>query len=79
MQDPQSGIWTMVGPNMEQTCMQIRGVYCHSPGNGSCGSIRLGGVIALDVGDAVRIEDLRGMKIPHYNANTANPDDFILD
>ena len=33
----------------------------------------------MDVGDAVRIEDLRGVKIPHYDVNPANLDDFILD
>ena len=61
VQDPRSGIWTMVGPGMEETKsgpredMEIRGVYSHSPGNGSVGSIPLRGVIASDVGDAVRI------------------------
>ena len=59
--------------------MEIRGVYSHSPGNGSSGGIRLGGVIASDVGDGVSIEDLRGVKIPYYDANLANLDDFILD
>ena len=58
--------------------MEIRGVYSHSPGNGSGRSIWLGGVIASDVGNAVRIEDLRCVKIPHYDANPANLDDFIL-
>ena len=85
MQEPRSGIWTMVGPSMEGTNsepredMEIRGVYSHSPGNGIGGSIRVGGVIASDVGEAVRIEELRGVKIPHYDANPADPDDFILD
>ena len=85
VQDPRLGIWTMVGPGMEETKsgpredMEIRGVYSHSPGHGSGGSIRLGAVIASDFGDAVRIEDLRGVKIPHYNTNPANLDDFILD
>ena len=50
-----------------------------SPGNGSGGSMGLGGVIASDVADPVRIQDLRGVKIPHYDANPANFDDFILD
>ena len=59
--------------------MEIRGVYFHSPGNGSGGSIRLGRVIAWDVGDAVRIEDRRAVKIPHYDPNPANLEDFILD
>ena len=69
VQDPRSGIWTMVGPSMEETKsgpreeMKIRGVYSHSPGNGSGGSIRLGGVIASDVGDAVRIEGLWGARV----------------
>ena len=85
VQDPRSNIWTMVGPRMEETKsgpgedVEIRGVYSRSPGNGSGGSIRLGGVIASDVGDAVRIEDLRGVKIPHYDAHPANLDGFILD
>ena len=63
---PQSGIWTMGGPTLREAeprpCedMEIRGVYSHSPGNGSLGGIRLGGVIASDVGDAVRLKDLRG-------------------
>ena len=85
VKDPRSGIWTMVGPSMEETKsepredMEIRGVYSHSPGKGIGGSIRLGGVIASDVGDAVRIEDLRVVKICHYDANPANLDYFILD
>ena len=84
VQDPRSGPWTMVDPSMEETkCgpredMQIREVYSHSPGNGCSGSIRLGGVIASDVGDAVHIEDLRSVKIPHYDANPANFEYFIL-
>ena len=75
----------MVGPSMEETKsgpredMEIRGVYSHSPGNESCGSIQLGGVTASDVGDAVRIEGLRGVKIPHYDVDPANLEDFILD
>ena len=56
-----------------------RGVYSHSPGNGSSGGIRLGNVIASDVGDTVRLGDLRGVRIPYYDANPANVDDFILD
>ena len=85
VQDPRSGMWTMVGPSREETKsgpredMEIQGVYSHSPGNGSVGSIRLWGVIASAVGDAVRIEDLLGVKIPYYDADPANLDDFILD
>ena len=59
--------------------MEIRGVHSHSPGNGSSGGIRIGGVIASDVGNAVRLKDLRGVKIPYYDAHLANLDDFILD
>ena len=59
--------------------MEIRGAYSHSPGNGSGGSIRLGGVNAAKGGDAVLIEDPRAVRIPHYDANPANLDDFILD
>ena len=85
VQDPRSGIWTMVSPSMEETKsgpredIEIGGIYSQSPGNGSGESIQLGGVIASDVGDAVRIKDLWGVKIPHYDANPANLDDFILD
>ena len=39
----------------------------------------LGGVVAGDVGDAIRIDDLRGIKIPYYDGNPSNLDDFILD
>ena len=62
--DPWSGIWTMGSPSLGEAVpqpledMEIRGVYSHSPGNGSSGVIRLGGVIASDVGDALRLEDL---------------------
>ena len=59
--------------------MEIRGVYSHSPSNGSSGRIRLRGVNALDVGDAVRLEDVQAVKIPYYDANPANLQNFILD
>ena len=59
--------------------MEIRGVYSHSPGNWSGGSILLQGAIASDVGDTVHMENLQGVKISHYDANPANLDDFILD
>ena len=54
----------------------VRGVYSHPP---ATGGIRLGGVVAADVGDAIRIDDLRGNKIPYYDGNPSNLDDFILD
>ena len=38
-----------------------------------------GGVVAADVGDAIRIDDVRGIKIPYYDGNPSNLDDFILD
>ena len=89
--DPNTGIWTADGaspsriPNprgsgptgphsMEER--DVRGVYSHSP---ATGGIRLGGVVAGDVGDAIRIDDLRGIKIPYYDGNPSNLDDFILD
>ena len=59
--------------------MEIRGFYSHSPCTGSGGSIRLGGVIASDFGGAVGIENLWGVRIPHYDANPANLGVFILD
>ena len=45
----------------------------------SGGTIRVGGLFASYVRDAVRIKHLRGPKTPHYDANPANLDDFILD
>ena len=91
MKDPTTGIWTAGGaspsriPNpmgsgrtgphsMEER--YVRGVYPHPP---ATGGIRLGGVKAADVGDAIRIDDLRGIKIPYYDGYPPNLDDFILD
>ena len=91
VKDPTTGIWTAGGaspsriPNpmgsgptgphtMEER--DVRGVYSHLP---ATGGIRLGGVVAADFGDAIRIDDLRGIKIPHYDRNPSNLDDFILD
>ena len=59
--------------------IEIRGVYSHSPGNGSSGGIRLGGFITSDVGEAVKLEELWGVKIPYYGANPANFDNFSFD
>ena len=39
----------------------VRGVYSHPP---ATGGIRLGGVVAADVEDAIRIDDLRESKSP---------------
>ena len=91
VKDPTTGIWTAGGaspsriPNpmgsgptgphsMEER--DVRGVYSHPP---ATGSIRLGGVVAADVGDAIRIDDLGGIKIPYHDGNPSNLDDFILD
>ena len=54
----------------------VRGVYSHPP---ATGGIRLGGVVAADVGDAISIDDLRGIKIPYHDGNPSDLDDFILD
>ena len=79
MKNPTTGIWTAGGaspsriPNpmgsgptgphsMEER--DVRGVYSHLP---ATGGIRLGGVVAADVG------------VPYYNGNPCNLDDFILD
>ena len=35
--------------------------------------------MAGDVADAIRIDDLRGIKIPYYDGNPSNLDDFIPD
>ena len=89
--DPNTGIWTADGaspsriPNpmgsgrtgphsMEER--DVRGVYSHPP---ATGDIPLCGVVAGDVGEAIRIDDLRGIKIPYYDGNPSNLDDFILD
>ena len=88
---PTTGLWTAGGaspsgiPNpmgsgptgphsMEER--EVRGVCSHPP---ATGGIRLSGVVAADVGDAIRIDDLRGIKIPYYDGNPSNLDDFILD
>ena len=88
---PTTGIWTAGGaspsriPNpmgsgptgphsIEER--DVRGVYSHPP---ATGGIRLGGVVAADVGDAIRIDDLRKIKIPYYDGNLLNLDDSILD
>ena len=91
MKDPNTGIWTAGGasppriPNPMGSgptglhSMQerdVRGVYSHPP---ATGGIRLGGVVAADVGGAIRIDDLRGIKIPYYDGNLSNLDDFIQD
>ena len=89
--DPNTGIWTAGGagpsriPNpmgsgstgphsMEER--DVRGIYSHPL---ATGGIRLGGVVAGDVGDAITIDDLRAIKIPYYDGNPSNLDDFILD
>ena len=91
VKDRTTGIWTaggaspsripdpmgsgLTGPHsMEER--DVRGVYSHPS---ATGGIRLGGVVAADVGDAIRIDDLRGIKIPYYDGNPSNLDDFILD
>ena len=89
--DPNAGIWTAdgaspsripnpmgsgpTGPHSTEE-RDVRGVYSHPP---ATGGIRLDGVVAGDVGDAIRIDDLRGIKIPYYDGNPSNLDDFILD
>ena len=91
VKDSTTGIWTAGGaspsriPNpmgsgptgphsMEER--DVQGVYPHPP---ATGGIRLGGVVAADVGDAIRIDGLRGIKIPYYDGNPSNLNDFILD
>ena len=91
VKDPTTGIWTAGGaspsriPNSMGSgpagphCMEerdVRGVYSHPP---ATVGIRLGGVVAADVRDTIRIDDLRGIKIPYYDGNPSNLDDCILD
>ena len=87
VKDPTTGIWTAggaspsrptsgpTGPHSMEEREQ-RGVYSHPP---ATGGIRLGGVVAADVGDAIRIDDLREIKIPYYDGNPSKLDDLILD
>ena len=91
MKDSTTGIWTAggashsrisnpvgSGPNGPHSMEErdVRGVYSHPP---TTGGICLGGVVAADVGDAIRIDDLRAIKIPYYDGSPSNLDDFILD
>ena len=91
VKDPTTGIWTAggaspsripspmgSGPTGPQSMEErdVRGVYSNPP---ATGGIRLVGVVAADVGDAIRIDDLRGIKLPYYDGNLFNLDDFILD
>ena len=91
VKDPTTGIWTAggaspfgipnsmgSGPTGPQSMEErdVRGVYSYPP---ATGGIRLGGVVAADEGDAIRIDDLRVIKIPYYDGNPSNLNDFILD
>ena len=91
VKDPTTGIWTAPGASPSRISnpmgsgptgphsleeRDVRGVYSHPL---ATGGIRLRGVVAVDVGDAIRIDDLRGIKIPYYDGNSSNLDDFILD
>ena len=77
VKDPTTGIWIArraspsripnpmgSGPTGPHSIKErdVRGVYSHPP---ATGGIRLGGVVAADVRDAIRIDDLRGIKIPY--------------
>ena len=89
--NPNTGIWTAGGASPSRIPdpmgsgptgphsmgeRDVRGVYSHPP---ATGGIRLSGVVAAEVADAIRIDDLRGIKIPYYDAHPSNLDDFILD
>ena len=91
VKDPTTGIWTAGGASPSRIAnpmgsgptaphsmeeRDVRGVYSHPP---ATGGIRLGGVVAAEVGDVIRIDDLRGIKIPYYDDNPSNLEDFILD
>ena len=91
VKDPTTGIWTAggaspsripnpmgSGPTGPQSMEErdVRGMYSHPP---ATGGIRPGGVVAADVRDRIRIDDLRGINIPYYDGNPSNLDDFILD
>ena len=91
LKDPTTGIWTAggaspsripnpmgSGPTGPHSMKErdVPGVYSHPP---ATGGICLGGVVAADVRDAIRIDNLRGIKIPYYDGNPSNLDNFILD
>ena len=61
--------------------VDIRGIYsnAHGSGYGAVSGIRLGGVVAGDVGDAVRIQDLHGVKVPFYDGIPEKLEDFLWD
>ena len=58
--------------------VDIRGIYGNAHGSVPLG-IRFGGLVAADAGGAVRIEDLRGMRVPCYNGNPETREDFLPD
>ena len=91
VKDPTTEIWTASGASPSRSSnptgsgptgphsmeeRDVRGVYSHPP---ATGGIRLGGVVAADVRDAIMIDNLRKIKIPYYDGNPSNLDDFILD
>ena len=91
LKDPYSRIWTAggaspsripnptgSGPTGPHSTVErdVRGVYLHPL---ATGGIRLGGVVAADVGDAIRIGDPRGIETPYSDGNPSNLVDFILD
>ena len=91
VKDPTTGIWTAggaspsripnpmgsgpTGPHPPEE-RDVRGVYSQPL---VTGGIRPGGVVAADVGDAITIDYFRGIKIPYYDGNPSNVDDFIRD
>ena len=58
--------------------VDIRGIYGNAHVSATSG-IRLGGVVAADAGQAVRIENLRGVRVPFYNGTPVTLKDFLLD
>ena len=58
--------------------VDLGGIYGKAHGSTTSG-IRLGGVVAADAGEAVRIEDLRGVRQPCYNCIPETLEDFLLD
>ena len=58
--------------------VDICGIYGNAHGSATSG-IRLGGVGAADAGEAVRIEDVRGVRVPFYNGTPETLEHFLLD
>ena len=58
--------------------LDIRGILGNAHGSATS-AIRLGGVVAADAGEAVRIGGISGVRVPFYNGTPETLKDFLLD